>query len=90
MTDIVKRNGRWSLVKPKLRLRHQVGLALRAIRENLGLNQTTLATAVGVTQATWSRIEEGKLALNIDKLEAAAIALDVQPEEIFDLARQFK
>lgn len=75
------------LVKPKLQLRHKVGLALRAIRKNLELDQTAIATAVGVTQSTWSRIENGESALNIDQLEAAAIALDVEPEEIFDLAR---
>ncbi len=56
-----------------------VGAFLSIRRKELGLSQTQLATAVGLTVSTWSRIENGESALTIEQLAQAAQALGLTP-----------
>lgn len=63
-----------------------IGGVLVKLREKIGLKQGDLAIAVGVTQATWSRIENGSSALTIEQLGLAAERLGKQPSEIVRLA----
>lgn len=65
-----------------------VGGVLVKLRDEIGLRQAELATAVGVTQATWSRIENGSSALTIEQLGMAAAKLGVESNEVLRLADQ--
>lgn len=59
-----------------------VGRVLATRRESRGWDQSQLAEAVGVSQSTWSRIENGDSALGIDQLAKAAQALGAKPADI--------
>lgn len=65
-----------------------VGSVLVKLRGEQGVRQGELAQAVGVTQATWSRIENGSSALTIEQLGMAAVRLGRAPSEILRLADQ--
>jgi transcriptional regulator with XRE-family HTH domain len=65
-----------------------VGAVLLARRKELGLSQSNLADAVGLTVSTWSRIENGESALTIEQLAAAAQALGVAPSALLQVAEE--
>jgi len=65
-----------------------VGQVLSELRRRSGIDQAELANSVGVTQSTWSRIENGASALTIEQLAIAADALGVKRSEILELADQ--
>lgn len=65
-----------------------VGSVLVNLRNQQGIRQGDLAQAVGVTQATWSRIENGSSALTIEQLGTAASRLGILPSQILVLADQ--
>ena len=46
-------------------------------RQEKQMDQEALARRVGVSRSTWSRIEAGSSALNMDQLAKAADALDI-------------
>lgn len=59
-----------------------IGPAIRHYRRARGMNQLALATAAGLSQSDISRIERGQQALDTERLEALATALDVRPSDI--------
>ncbi len=63
-----------------------VGAILAAERKNCGFTQADFAEAVGIVQSTWSRIEKGTSALNIEQLVVAATALNLEPHVIIQKA----
>ena len=65
-----------------------VGQVLSELRRRSGIDQAELADFVGVTQSTWSRIENGASALTIEQLAIAADALGIKRSEILELADQ--
>ena len=69
-------------LKPATTYPAVVGRVLVEDRQKMSLEQTDIATRVGVSQSTWSRIERGESALTIDQLAKAASALDTSPNEI--------
>ena len=58
---------------------------LTTIRKAKGLSQTELAEAVGIKQATVSRIEKGVNNPSLDVAERIAVALGVNVVELFGL-----
>ncbi|MCG7980276.1 MAG: helix-turn-helix domain-containing protein [Candidatus Thiodiazotropha endolucinida] len=65
-----------------------VGGILVNLRNQQGVRQGDLAQVVGVTQATWSRIENGSSALTIEQLGLAAARLGILPGQVMELADQ--
>ena len=59
-----------------------VGSVIVKLRNQIELRQVKLAAAIGVTQATWSRIENGSSALTIEQLGVAAGELGITASEI--------
>lgn len=59
-----------------------VGANVRQRREALGLLQTDLAAAIGVSRATIANLEAGKQDIPISRLYGLAAALRCAPEEI--------
>ncbi len=63
-----------------------VGGVLTQIRNEKGLRQDELAQSVGVTQATWSRIERGHSSITVEHLRKAADKLGASPGNILNYA----
>lgn len=65
-----------------------VGKVLTDLRSQQSIQQKDLANAVGITQATWSRIESGQTSVTLEHLRSAAQALNVSPSHILGIADQ--
>jgi DNA-binding Xre family transcriptional regulator len=65
-----------------------VGKVLTDLRTQRGIQQKNLAQAVGVTQANWSRIENGQTNITLVHLRSAANALAIPPAQILAIADQ--
>jgi transcriptional regulator with XRE-family HTH domain len=63
-----------------------IGAMLAKLRKEKGLTQEELATAVDVTQATWSRIEKGAAAATIEQLALASDRLKIPVHQVLKLA----
>ena len=63
-----------------------VGAILATERKQAGFTQAEFAQRVGIVQSTWSRIEQGTSALNIEQLAIAATALNTKPHTILEQA----
>lgn len=59
-----------------------IGSVITIQRKSVGIEQAHLAADLGVTQATWSRIESGASPLNVDQLVKASRSLGLSPAEI--------
>jgi transcriptional regulator with XRE-family HTH domain len=60
------------------RLAHQLGRAVRELRENRGWTQTTLADAAGMTQSAVARFEAGGTTPTLPVLQRLVRALDAE------------
>jgi|SRR5277367_2950487 len=74
------------LLKPATTYPAIVGGVLAKIRNDRNLRQDELAQSVGVTQATWSRIERGHSSITVEHLRKAADKLGASPGEILKYA----
>lgn len=63
-----------------------VGGVLTKIRNDNNMRQDELAQSVGVTQATWSRIERGQSSITVEHLRKAADKLGAAPGDILRYA----
>ncbi|MGV9670232.1 TetR family transcriptional regulator [Gordonia sp. NPDC003504] len=64
--------------------RSAVGSAVRRTREHAGITLRALASALGVSVGTMSAIENDKVAVTIDRLNAIAAALGVPSSTLLD------
>ena len=60
---------------------------LKALRESTLLTQEQLAAASGLTTATISRIETGRVKASIKTIKAIAKPLRINPKKLYDLLR---
>ena len=67
-----------------MKLREQVGLNIRNLRNSRGLSQEKLALAADLDRSYISEIELAKYSASIDVLERIAHALEVDPKELFN------
>lgn len=67
-----------------MRLREEVGLNIRNLRNSKGMSQEQLALAADVDRSYISEIELAKNSVSIDILEQIALALDVAPNELLN------
>jgi len=63
-----------------------VGKVLVRLRRESTLEQAELARRVGVTQSTWSRIENGASSLSLEQLADAAASFGRSPGEVLRTA----
>lgn len=59
-----------------------VGRALRMRRERKGARQVDVARACGMSQANYSRLENGEIAITVDQLRLASAAVGVQASDV--------
>lgn len=69
-------------MRPAVSYPEIVGGVLKQLRIKRQLDQAQLATAVGVAQPTWSRIENGTIPITIEQLGFVAPQLGLLPSEI--------
>ena len=71
-----------------------VGRIIRWHREQKGLDQTQVATALGIFQPAYSRIEQGGTSITVAQLRIIARTLKIRPSELLrqveDWAQQLK
>ena len=66
-----------------MKLREQVGLNIRNLRNSKGMSQEQLALAADMDRSYVSEIELARFSASVDLLEKIARALDVAPKELF-------
>lgn len=67
-----------------------VGQVLARKRADRGLEQAVLAKSLGVGQSTWSRVENGAVALTVEQLRAVAAPLAISPDEVLREADHYE
>ncbi|MEN8878105.1 MAG: helix-turn-helix transcriptional regulator [Hyphomonas sp.] len=70
-----------------MKLREQVGLNIRNLRNSRGLSQEKLALAADLDRSYISEIELAKFSASLDVLERIANALDIDPQELLNKRR---
>lgn len=80
--NMVSKHTSTPIVRPAASYPEIVGGVLKQLRVLRQLDQAALAHAVGVAQPTWSRIENGTIAITIEQLGFVAPQLGVSPSEI--------
>lgn len=65
-----------------------MGHIVGSLRQQRGLEQTVVADALGLSQASYSRLEGGKAHWSIDQLMLAARTLEVPVSEIIRILEQ--
>ncbi len=65
-------------------LEERMGWYFRSRRKALGLKQSTVAKALGITQGSYSRIESGESEITVGRLVAVCAALDISPCVLLD------
>ena len=68
-------------------LDRSIGTRVRTRREQLGVTQEDLGTAVGLTRASIANVESGKQGLYVSTLVALAAALDITPASLLHALR---
>jgi transcriptional regulator with XRE-family HTH domain len=63
----------------KKRIEVSVGESVRIVRELQGLSQNQLAELTGISQATLSAIENGRVSLGVERAKVLAKALKCHP-----------
>ena len=59
-----------------------LGVVLATLRKQRQIEQGPMATRMGLSQASYSRLESGKSAFSVDQMYQAAAALEVSAAEI--------
>lgn len=74
-------------MSPRPKLNPRLGALIRTQRLEAGLSLRGLAARSGVNYSTLSRIEDGQAASpDASKLRAIALALDIDPQDLYALA----
>jgi transcriptional regulator with XRE-family HTH domain len=66
----------------------EVGAAARQRRLDLGLTLDTVAAAIGTDKGTLSNLERGFAAIDVDRLQDLADALDCDPADLLPKRRR--
>ena len=66
-----------------LTFREQVGANLRRLRRANGMSQSRLAERAELNRSYLSMVENGRRNISLDNLVALALALNVEPIELF-------
>ncbi|EGR8989602.1 transcriptional regulator [Vibrio vulnificus] len=61
-----------------------LGVVVANKRKELGIEQSVLAEKMGLSQASYSRLESGKSTFSVDQMFECAKALNIAPEGLFN------
>lgn len=62
-----------------------LGVVIANKRKELSIEQSVLAEKMGLSQASYSRLESGKSTFSVDQMFECAQALDIPVESLFNL-----
>ena len=65
-----------------MNLRERVGLNIQELRRIRGISQEDLAHRAGINRGYMGKLENAKYAASLDKIEAIAEALKIDPSEL--------
>ena len=65
-----------------MKLRERVGLNIQELRRIRGISQEDLAHRAGINRGYMGKLENAKYAASLDKIEAIAEALKIDPSEL--------
>ena len=68
-----------------LNVRQKVGSNLRRLRKRHKMSQSKLADSAGLNRSYLSMVENGRRNISLDNLVSLALALNVEPVELFTL-----
>lgn len=71
-----------------LRVRQKVGSNLRRLRKRHQMSQSKLAENAGLNRSYLSMVENGRRNISLDNLVSLALALNVEPVELFTLVEE--
>lgn len=71
-----------------MQLKKDIGTRIKELRRKKGLSQEKFAELVDISQNTLSYIETGNHFCSAETLEKIIIALEVEPNELFDFGHQ--
>lgn len=71
-----------------LNFRQKVGSNLRRLRRSKGLSQSKLSERASLNRSYLSMVENGRRNISLDNLVALALALDVEPIELFSVVEK--
>jgi len=66
-----------------------LGQVFAQIRKQKGIEQGEMAARMGVTQASYSRLEGGKATFSVDQMYQAANALDISVSDVIEKLERF-
>lgn len=61
-----------------------LGVVVANKRKELGVDQSVLAEKMGLSQASYSRLESGKSTFSVDQMFECGKALGIAPDELFN------
>lgn len=61
-----------------------LGVVVANKRKELGIEQSVLAEIMGLSQASYSRLESGKSTFSVDQMFECAKVLRIAPEDLFN------
>jgi transcriptional regulator with XRE-family HTH domain len=67
-----------------------VGQVIAHVRETRGIKQGEFASAIGLSQSAYSRLEAGESVLNISQLRNVAVHLGMQPSELLMMVDNYE
>lgn len=65
-----------------------LGTKIKKLRELKNFTQLHMATELGISQSTYSKIEMGEVDVSMSKLEKISSILGLSPEEVFTFNEQ--
>lgn len=71
-------------VKPQIAYGALLGRVICHYRERLGIHQHQIATALGISQSAYSRLEKGQSAMSVTQLRVIASQLGIPPARVLD------
>ena len=66
-----------------------IGLVLRELREERGLNQESFADQCEINRTYYGKVERGENALSIDKLETISVSLKIPLSTLMEKAETY-
>lgn len=70
---------------PSATYRVVLGATVYRLRKERKISQQQVAAAVGLTQASWSRIERGRSPMTVEQLVVVAAQLQMRSRDLLDL-----
>lgn len=66
------------------------GLALKLLRENIGLSQEKFALLIGMDRTYYASVEAGKRNISLKNIEKIAMGFKISLSELFEIVEKIR